>query len=150
MSYQSLEELKEQFGSSMIMLQEQIASLQKAAPLDSPISNRVYQAPAASDLFTGRTALLNQVEEAFGLVTYPFFEEHDEPSKPAKITRQSLTSQTGYEQSEASVPQNKSPKSGHKHSHSHIRKQKRFILVGLGGSGKTEFCRKFAEQNQAK
>jgi Cdc6-like AAA superfamily ATPase len=26
--------------------------------------------------------------------------------------------------------------------------QKRFVIFGLGGSGKTEFCRKFAQENR--
>lgn len=149
MTSQSLEELKRDFAKSMVILQEQVASLQKAAPPDSPLSNKVYQAPAASDLFTGRTALLNQVEEAFNLATYPFIEEYDETSKPAKIVRQGALLSADDKQSDPNLSRS-TPTLGHKRSHSHIRKQKRFILVGLGGSGKTEFCRKFAEQNQPK
>lgn len=32
----------------------------------------------------------------------------------------------------------------------HSGEQKRFCIYGLGGSGKTEFCCKFAQENQTK
>ncbi|KAL8658742.1 MAG: hypothetical protein Q9226_000813 [Calogaya cf. arnoldii] len=144
----SLAGLRGDFAASMIQLQAQISSLQQVAPPESPLSNKIYQAPAASDLFTGRLALLTEVEAAFGLVTYPALhatgvhsvsmKEHQTPP-PTPMTSEVSRS----------PPLDSSAKSGPTSAPGHGKKQKRFILVGLGGSGKTEFCRKFAEQNQS-
>lgn len=142
-----LNESREEFAGFMTRLQDQMASLQRAAPPEPQLSNKIFQAPAASDLFTGRMALLNQVEEAFGLVTYPFVDNASELSKtPDRILLNSSLSTTGKELDPAQP--RRGSRSSHHHSFGYGRRQKRFILVGLGGSGKTEFCRKFAEQNQ--
>lgn len=92
-------------------------------------------------------ALLNHVEEAFSLVLFPFVDvagglsmspESFLPNLPLigkaldQCPSRNDTRPTGY------------------HMSSRKRIQKRFILVGLGGSGKTEFCRKFAAQNQSR
>lgn len=133
-----LNESREEFAGFMTRLQDQMASLQRVAPPESQLSNKIFQAPAASDLFTGMMALLNQVEEAFGLVTDPSADYASELLKSSLSTT-------------SKEPEPAEPRSGTQPSHRSFgfkRRQKRFILVGLGGSGKTEFCRKFAEQNQ--
>lgn len=138
----SLTGLRGDFAASMIQLQSQILSLQRQAPPESPLHNKIYQAPMASDLFTGRLALLNEVEAAFNLVTYPALHAtgvHSVSMKEPQATRPApLESERSYSSAKL-LPASAS---------NYEKKQKRFILVGLGGSGKTEFCRKFAEQNQ--
>lgn len=149
MTSELLNDSKEQFISFMTRLQEQIATFERAAPPEAQLSNLIFQAPAASDLFTGRLALLNQVEEAFGLVAYPFLSEVGEPSmSPHNISLDSPLS-SGGKKWHSTQPQNIG-RSSNLDRLGLGRKQKRFILVGLGGSGKTEFCRKFAEQNQSR
>ena len=93
---------------------------------------------------------LNQVEEAFGLVTYPFLDAGGQLTKsPDSITLSPPPSSVGKVSDQAMFQSN--TESSHDHwAGRPKRKQKRFILVGLGGSGKTEFCRKFAEQNQSR
>ncbi|KAI4259947.1 MAG: hypothetical protein L6R42_004297 [Xanthoria sp. 1 TBL-2021] len=143
----SLTGLRGDFASSMIQLQSQISSLQRVAPPESPLFNKIYQAPAASDLFTGRLALLNEVEAAFGLVTCPALHAagvHSMSMREPRATRPAPT-ESGLS---GSPPSDSSAKPGPISASSHGKKQKRFILVGLRDSGKTEFCRKFAEQNQ--
>ena len=134
---------RDDFADFLTRLRNQLASLQPQAIPDSQSRNKIFQAPAASDLFTGRMALLNQVEEAFGLVTYPFVDAAGELTKsPTSILPSPPQSTVSEESYQTKVRADPRP------THHHGRKQKRFILVGLGGSGKTEFCRKFAEQNQ--
>ncbi|KAL8731007.1 MAG: hypothetical protein Q9166_003658 [cf. Caloplaca sp. 2 TL-2023] len=143
----SLSDLRGEFTGFMTELKAQVLSLQQTAPADSPLSNKVFQAPAASDLFTGRMALLNQVEEAFGLTNYPTLHAGGVHSKPAiDFLTDPPVLTTGEALGPSPYERDAKPTRGP--SSSQGRKQKRFILVGLGGSGKTEFCRKFAEQNQ--
>lgn len=145
-----LKESKAEFAGFMTRLQDQVESLQPTAPSKLQFSNHIFQAPAASDLFTGRMALLNQVEEAFGLVTYPFLDATGQLTKsPDSITLSPPPSSVGKASKEAPFRSNTEDSHDHWAGRSK-RKQKRFILVGLGGSGKTEFCRKFAEQNQSR
>ncbi|KAL8993142.1 MAG: hypothetical protein Q9169_006574 [Polycauliona sp. 2 TL-2023] len=143
----SLNELREDFAASMLQLQTQISSLQRIASPDSPLFNKIYQAPAASDLFTGRAALLNEVEEAFGLATHPamhFADVHLVSNKKNESSPQNPSTSGVSESPPPYSSATQRPTSAPRHG----KKQQRFVLVGLGGSGKTEFCRKFAEQNQ--
>ena len=145
-----LKESKAEFAGFMTRLQNQVESLQPPAPSKLHFLNHIFQAPAASDLFTGRMALLNQVEEAFGLFTYPFLDAASQLTiSPDSMTLSPPPSSVGIPSDQAI---NRSiTESSHDHRVGRSkRKQKRFILVGLGGSGKTEFCRKFAEQNQSR
>ena len=142
-----LNESREEFAGFMTRLQDQLASLQQVAPPEPQLSNKIFQAPAATDLFTGRMALLNQVKEAFGLVTYPFVDDAAEPSRSSNSILLSSPLPTAGKALDLVQPRS-GTKSSHDHSFGYRRRQKRFILVGLGGSSKTEFCRKFAEQNQ--
>ena len=139
-----LSESRDNFANFMTRLQDQLASLQPQTFPESRSRNKIFQAPAASDLFTGRMALLNQVEEAFGLVTYPFIDTACELS--TNIVPSAPQSTISEESHQAKVRADPGPT--HYHALGYGRKQKRFILFGIGGSGKTEFCRKFAEQNQ--
>lgn len=145
-----LKDSKAEFAGLMNKLQDQIISLQPTAPSKLQLSNHIFQAPAASDLFTGRMALLNQVEEAFGLTRDPFLDAAAQLTRsPDSITLSPPPYSAGSVSDEATFRSNtKSPRDDW--AERSKRKQKRFILVGLGGSGKTEFCRKFAEQNQSR
>ncbi len=133
-----LQRSSDDIASFMTDIKEQISSLQQAATPEPEFSNKHFQAPTASPLFTGMKVLLDQVEDAFGLVSYPFADSAVETSKSSDnlvpYPSPSITST-------AVASTNRSP-SGYG------RMQKRFVIFGLGGSGKTEFCRKFAERNQ--
>ena len=95
-------------------------------------------------------ALLNQVEEAFGLVMYPVPDATSElrkssdesPSFPPQSASGNFSTKLRLQSDTKFI--------NHDLTSHPKRRQKRFILVGLGGSGKTEFCRKFAEQNQSR
>ncbi|KAL8784073.1 MAG: hypothetical protein Q9213_004200 [Squamulea squamosa] len=141
----SLTGLRGEFSGCMAQLQAQVSALRQSAPPESPLANKVFQAPAASDLFTGRMTLMNQVAEAFDLVTYPVLHATGVYSEPIVVPATAFATE---------VPPGQSlyehgSKISHRLFQRHGRKQKRFILVGLGGSGKTEFCRKFAAENQS-
>ena len=122
----------------MLDLTGQVSSLQQAAAPESQFSNKHFQAPTASPFFTGREALLNQVEHAFGLVSYPSANFAAETSKSLDNL---VPSSPPLIASDAVAP-------SHHPSFGQGKTQKRYIIYGLGGSGKTEFCRKFAERNQ--
>ena len=150
MTYDLLKESKAEFASCMTRLQNQVESVQPTANSMLQFSNQIFQAPAASNLFTGRMALLKQVEEAFGLIRHPSLDDARPLTKlPDRVTLNSLPPSTGIPLDQVSSPINTEP-SHHHWTRQPQRKQRRFILVGLGGSGKTEFCRKFAEQNQSR
>ena len=105
-------ESREEFAGSMTRLQDQMASLRRVAPPESQLCNKMFQALAASHLFTGRMALLHQVEEAFGLITYPFADTAGELSKsPNRILLNSPLSTTGKDLDPAE------PRSGLKSGH---------------------------------
>ena len=133
-----LQRLSEDIAAFMTDIKEQISSLQQAATPEPEVSNKHFQAPAASPLFTGMTVLLDQVEDAFGLVSYPCADSVVEISKfsdnliPHPFPSVASTAVATFNRSHFEYG----------------RMQKRFVIFGLGGSGKTEFCRKFAERNQ--
>ena len=143
-----LKESKAEFAGFMTRLQDQVKSVPPTANSMLQFSNQIFQAPPASNFFTGRIPLLKQVEEAFGLVTRPFSDDAGLNS-PDKVTLNLLSPSTGIP-SDHSISTGNIERSHNRWTQQPQRKQKRFILVGLGGSGKTEFCRKFAEQNQSR
>jgi hypothetical protein len=92
-------------GSVLSLTRRQLReSIETAAAVASSMSiNRYFQIPqAVSSIFTGRSALLEELKTALNVSSLA------------------------------------------KNSHT----QKRFVLYGLGGSGKTQFCCKFAQDNQ--
>lgn len=141
-----LSELRETFMNENQKLRELMVLLRPPrSPVPEPEPNPIFQAPAASPLFTGRTVLLSHVEEAFGLSTG--LEEHDDRPLSSSNT---LVDMPPPSADALSVPMYSWNRPTHGDAFDLERKQKRFVLVGLGGSGKTEFCRKFAERNQSR
>lgn len=124
------EECKEDFTQRLDLLNEQLASLRTSLTPVTDVPNKVFQAPSASIVFTGRESLLQHVERAFGLLP---------GSSQSSSSPSSLEALTKEKKPDVTDPGEISD---------HERKQKRFVLIGLGGSGKTEFCCKFAERTQ--
>ena len=123
-------------------LSEQLASLRVSpAPTSSTTSNKIFQAPSASNTFTGRESLLQHVEQAFDLTSTlqptQLVQPREMLSPGSPLSRAETLVET---ESLASVYLGSTFGLG--------RKQKRFVLIGQGGSGKTEFCCKFAERTQ--
>ena len=134
-----LQRSSDDIAGFMADIKQQISSLQPQAATPEPeLSNKHFQAPTASPLFTGMRALLDQVEDAFGLVSYSFADSAYGTSK----SLDSLVPHRSPSIASTAVASTNLPPSGYE------MMQKRFVIFGLGGSGKTEFCRKFAERNQ--
>lgn len=92
--------------------------------------------------------LLNQIEEAFGLTTYTSANHEDSVLSPGRPLAKSATKDNMSLENPASQSGSRyGPDDGKIHGG---QKQKRFVLQGVAGSGKTEICRKFAEQNQSR
>ena len=145
-----LNESKAEFAGFMTQLQNLAELRQSTATSILQFSNQIFQAPAASDLFTGRIKLLSQVEEAFSLFRSPLLDATGQLTKsPDSIILSSSSSSAGIASDQARFRGN-TEFSQDRWAGCSQRKQKRFILVGLGGSGKTEFCCKFAAQNQSR
>ena len=139
---------REEFHTFMTVLQGQMLASERVASGEN-CANQVFQAPAASDLFTGRTALLIHVREAFNLGNYRSGRNVEKYSKVDKSTPPDSSTSGADDRMNPTRPQN-GARPSYQPPPDLGRAQKRFILIGLGGSGKTEFCRKFAEQNQAR
>lgn len=131
----SLNEAREQFTSLLNVLLEKVNSLQKAAPPDSELSNRLFTAPQASKEFTGRAWLFNQIEEAFCLTSYTSADPEDvvmSPHEPSSDLRTLSVSQSIDNRTSSSESKYR-PDGGKMHGG---QKQKRFVLQGVPGSGK--------------
>ncbi|KAG8528162.1 uncharacterized protein KY384_007079 [Bacidia gigantensis] len=109
-SHHSMDEVKE----CMENIRSQLSSSRQTAKPIPQLRNQYFQAPVASNMFTGREDMINELGNAFALSFTPLDIEASDGSSSSKV-----------------------PVS-----------QKRFIIFGLGGSGKTEFCRRFAEVYQ--
>ena len=124
----SLDRLHERVEDLSQILQSKLSMLQHEPHPTWDFKNKHYQAPAAIDLYTGREALLTEVKAAFGLdsTAIETAEDSDSASVFSSTTLVDDSSQLDTD----------------------VVIHKRFVLHGLGGAGKTEFCRKFAERNK--
>ena len=124
----SLDRLHEKIDGLSQDLLSKLATMRQDQHPVWDFKNRHYQAPAAIDLYTGRESLLMEVKAAFGLdsITTRISEDSDSASLVSTAT---LIDDSSQLSTDAII-------------------HKRFVLHGLGGAGKTEFCRKFAERNK--
>ena len=131
----SLNESRDQFTSLLNVLLEKVNSLQKAAPPDSELSNRLFTAPQASKEFTGRAWLFNQIEEAFGLTSYTSADHENVVISTHRSPSGSRTFSDSELLDKSASPSRFSyrPDDGKVHGG---QKQKRFVLQGVPGSGK--------------
>ena len=133
---------RQYFTHRLDALSEQLASLRILPTPTLATSNKIFQAPSASNTFTGRESLLQHVEQAFDLVTIL---PHAQLVRSPEIASPSLVSLSNAD-TLVETGSLASMQAGSATEES--RKQKRFVLIGQGGSGKTEFCCKFAERTQ--
>ena len=142
-----LNQSKEEFTGNMKRIKNLISSFRPVDSVQCELSNVSFHAPAASDLFTGQTALLAQVKEAFRLTSKPIIRDSNVTAVSPQVLHPNVTPESKSTSDTSALE--KPPEQRQQSSEDIKRKQKRFVLVGLGGSGKTEFCRKFAERNQS-
>ena len=128
----SLNDSRDQFTNLLNVLIEKVNSLQKAAPPDSELSNRLFTAPQASKEFTGRAWLFNQIEEAFGLTSYTSADVVLSPHGPSSEFSP-LSVDDSIDNLASSSESKYRPDDGKMRGG---QKQKRFVLQGVPGSGK--------------
>ena len=139
MTENSLERLLEEFQLLAIdLMSQRDYPLQARKPV-LELKNKYFEAPAAKNLFVGREALLEQVSTAF--IANPFQSGNHLAHDPR--TPSSSINTLGTQ-----APSSQSEHESRQHPATGARLQQRFVIYGLSGSGKTEFCLKFCERNQ--
>ena len=144
MTEASLDRLLEEVQSLAATISKAQISSPSQKPAPKPgFTNKYFKAGAATHLFTGREDLLNHVKEAFILGAS---QSVDKPSQDEfDLSRSTTTMSTAS----TLVPSSRGlPEIDRQSSPDDTHSQKHFVIVGLGGSGKSEFCRKFCEANQ--
>jgi hypothetical protein len=134
----SLGHLSDELQLIRFKLQSQIASLRPKLASTTGTSVSLYSQPSAP---TNHVQLLDAINSATAVASLISINKHFYiPQIVSSIF-------TGREQYLADLQQHFDVFGG---STNPTRIQKRFIIYGLGGSGKTQFCCKFAQHNRQK